>query len=109
MKTLNELKTQIALAKKQLEDAEAELFDFESKAENNVFESLEVALREVEEILEQRAYQDCQGAHNVGCDEYRQEFIVDGVIYKGTLTCEYNRHDKTYYYLEESEFTYEKV
>lgn len=109
MKTLNELKTQIAVVKKQLEDAEAELSEFESKAENNVFESLDIALCEVESALENKAFQDCQGAYNVGSDKYIQDFIVDGVVYRGTLTCEYNRHDKTYYYLEESEFTYEKV
>ncbi|EJO27457.1 hypothetical protein QWC_31731 [Achromobacter marplatensis] len=70
---------------------------------------MEDAEGEVEEMLRGRAHEDCEGSYNCGAEVYDQEFMVDGVKYVGTLKCEYNRHDKTYYYLEEAEFSVEKV
>lgn len=42
-------------------------------------------------------------------ETYEQEFIVSGVRYLGTLECEYNRHDKTYYYVEDAKFSYKEL
>lgn len=52
---------------------------------------------------------DCEGSHNCGLDEYRQEYIVDNIKYVGILNVEYNRHDKTYYYVEDSSYSSRKV
>ena len=38
-------------------------------------------------------------------DVYEQEFMVGDVVYVATLKCEYNRHDKRYYYLDGQEFS----
>jgi len=84
--------------------ANAALDDFDSAPEQNVFASLEAA-GVLEDRLRDRAFQDCEGAGNCGDDTYTQEFIVDGVHYIGTLTVEYNRHDKTYYFIEHAEFS----
>ena len=51
------------------------------------------------------AFEDCEGAGNCGMDKYTQEFIVGDMHYIATLTVEYNRHDKTYYYIDETDFT----
>lgn len=97
----------IAAAQANLDIAHKALSDFETKAENNVFESLESA-GNLEDVLRGRASEDCEGSYNCGADYYEQEFMVDGVVYVATLTVEYNRHDKTYYYVDGSEFSIAK-
>lgn len=103
--TKEELQLNIDAARAQLAEAETALAAFVAAPENNVFASVEEASDELEERLSGQARDDCQGAHNCGADEYTQEFIVDGVIYIATYRPEYNRHDKTYYYVEEAEFS----
>lgn len=107
--TIEQLKQNVETAKASLAEAEQALAAFESAPEQNVFASLDEAEGVLQERMEGFAFEDCQGAHNRGEDQYEQEFIVAGVHYLATLDCEYNRHDKTYYYLEESEFSYKKL
>ncbi len=99
------LQQSIDAARAQLAEAEAALAAFVAAPENNVFASLDEASAELEERLSGQAREDCEGAYNCGADEYSQEFIVDGVSYIATYRPEYNRHDKTYYYVEEAEFS----
>jgi hypothetical protein len=106
MSTREELTAAIAVAQAKLTEAKGALAAFEAKAENNVFETIEKAAYKVEAMLESRAHQDCEGSHNCGRDEYTQEFMVAGVKYIGTLKVEYNRHDKTYYYIDGTDFSY---
>jgi hypothetical protein len=82
---------------------------FERDPKNNVFESLAKAEYELEDVLRDRASADCEGSYNCGADEYRQGFFVDGVEYVAIASVEYNRHDKTYYYVEEFDFSIEAV
>ena len=63
MTTLEQLKQNITDAKSALNDAEAALIEYEEKAENNVYASLDDAA-ELEDVLRGLAFQDCQGAHN---------------------------------------------
>lgn len=63
----------------------------------------------MEDKLLGQAREDCEGAYNCGADHYDQEFMVGDVRYLGTLTVEYNRHDKTYYYIDGSNFSYKTV
>lgn len=106
MSTREELTAAISAAQAKLTDAKDLLAAFEALAENNVFESIDKALDKVESMLERRAFEDCQGAGNCGLPEYTQAFMVDGIKYIGTLKVEYNRHDKTYYYIDEQDFSY---
>jgi len=85
------------------------LEDFERDPKNNVFESLAKAEYELEDVLRDRASADCEGSYNCGAEEYRQGFFVDGVEHVAIASVEYNRHDKTYYYVEEFDFRIEKV
>lgn len=107
MTTKDELTAAVAAAKLSLQDAEATLRAFECSAENNVFSSMEDAEGSLEDVLRDRAHEDCEGSYNCGMGEYRQPFIVDGEYFVAVLKCEYNRHDKTYYYLEEASFSVE--
>lgn len=109
MTTRKELEDIIAQCKVNLELAEANLYKFDTLAENNVFESLEIAEGKLEDMLRKRAHEDCEGAYNQGDEEYTQEFIVNGVKYIAIATFEYNRHDKTYYYIDSSDFRIEKL
>jgi hypothetical protein len=107
--TREELVCAVNIAKSELCNAIDNLSVFDSKAENNIFLTIEDAINEIESKLEHMAYEDCEGAGNCGSELYTQEFIVDGKKYLATMTFEYNRHDKTYYYIEESNFTYEEI
>jgi hypothetical protein len=51
----------------------------------------------------------CEGSYCFGDDEYTQDFYVGDDLYRATLTVEYNRHDKTYYYVDGDEFKTEKL
>lgn len=109
MTTREQLEQNVADAKAALTSAENALAVFDAQPENNVFDTMDNAKWTLEEKLESWAFQDCEGAGNCGSPEYEQEFIVDGQHYKAILRVEYNRHDKTYYYVEESEFEVVKL
>ena len=104
--TIEELKAAVTAAQANVAVAQKALDDFEELAENNVFASLEAA-GALEDVLRGRAYQDCEGAGNCGAEEYHQDFMVEGKVYEATLTVEYNRHDKMYYYIDVSDFKIE--
>ena len=103
-----ELQNELNLAKQRVAEIEERIYAFDTAPENNVFASLEEASSVLEDRLTNQAFKDCEGAHNCGAEEYSQEFIVDGIHYIGTLKLEYNRHDKTYYYIDGSRWSVEK-
>jgi hypothetical protein len=82
---------------------------FDALPENNTFEDYDKACASIEGTLEHRARSDCEGSYNYGNDEYTQEFIVNGKHYLGKLEVEYNRHDKTYYYVDQTKFTVTEI
>jgi hypothetical protein len=101
-----DLVNRISIAKEALAHAEVTLHQFDAKPENNVYATLDDAVGYIEEELRDEASGDCEGSYNCGAPQYHRHFMVDGVEYIGTLTVEYNRHDKTYYYVEEASFTH---
>ena len=109
MTTKQEIEQEISAARSALAKAELALESFMAVAKNNVFDDLETAVGKIEAILYQRADEDCEGSHNCGDESYTQGFYVGDVEYVMTGTFEYNRHDKTYYYIESSEFEYKIV
>ena len=100
-----ELKAAIEAAKLDVAAAQKALDDFEQLAENNVYASMRDA-GILDEVLAGRAREDCEGSYNCGSPIYEQEFMVGSVVYVATLEVEY-RHDKTYYYIDSSEFKIE--
>lgn len=104
--SIEQLKQDVEAAKVALAAAEQALASFEASPDQNVFPSLDEAESVLEDRMRGWAFDDCQGAYNVGADVYEQEFIVDGLHYIAELKCEYNRHDKMYYYLDGAKFSY---
>lgn len=104
-----ELELDIQKAKQTLQDAKSALAAWDSMPENNRFYDLDDALGTIEDQLRDLAFADCQGAGNCGRPSYSKKFYVGDTLYRGTAEFEYNRHDKTYYYIEECTFTYEEV
>lgn len=101
-----ELELALQVAKESVREAQEALDTFNGMAENNVFDTLELALVSIEDKLMRQAESDCEGSYNCGQPTYSQEFIVGNTRYIGVLSCEYNRYDKTYYYIDGHEFTY---
>jgi hypothetical protein len=99
-------KTDVEFCSVRLKQAECNLEALESDIRNHVYESLEVAEFKLEGILCREANEACEGSYCWGEDSYSQDFIVDDKEYVATMTFEYNRHDKTYYYVDCSEFSY---
>lgn len=100
-----ELEAAVQQARIELHTAESALAEFMSYAENNVFATLDEASYKIEDRLMSMSADDCAGADNCGHPKYTQEFMVDGLVFVATLDCEYNRHDKTYYYLDYYKFS----
>lgn len=107
--TIKKLTLEINLIKKSLASAEQALENFKSLPENNVFDSLEDAEDTLEELLSSKAREDCEGSYCCGAEEYEQEFICQGEHYMATLSVEYNRLEKTYYYVDNTEFKVKKL
>jgi hypothetical protein len=93
MSDLKDIETRLSAALELVDSIKNERALWFGAVENNVFSSMEEAEGVVYARLKDEAYKDCEGT-------YTQEFIVNGVHYIGTLSVEYNRHDKTYYYIE---------
>ena len=106
--TREELESEVSRCEKALYTAKQKLEAFDDAIENYVFETLDDAADEIEYALRVKA-STASGKNCWGDDEYRRPFIVDGVKYVGILKCEYNRFDKTYYYLDSSSFSYKKL
>lgn len=96
---------------KMLTQAKSQLNAYDSLPENNVFATIEDALYELEDDMREEAAEDCEGAYNIGNDTYTRKFMLQGKpeVYEATLHVEYNRHDKTYYYIEESRIEYKQI
>lgn len=102
--TLEQLEANVKARRDELNAAILELESFKTAPEQNVFSSLEEAEGVLEERMRGWAHEDCEGSYNCGSPEYEQEFIVDGKHYKAFIEVEYNRHDKTYYYIDSVQF-----
>ncbi|ACV50232.1 hypothetical protein [Delftia phage PhiW-14] len=98
------LRLAVQTAQSALGKANVDLEHWLEDAKNNEYDSLDEAECEIEDALIAIARADCEGSHNVGLESYEQHFIVGGQLYKGVLYCEYNRHDKEYYYLDSRRF-----
>jgi len=104
----NTLINAVKAAQDNLNIAKNALAEFESKSENNVFDTMELAISTIEGKLESQACDDCEGSGNCGSETYTQEFMVEGIVYVGVLTVEYDRHDKQYYYVDGTDFNVKK-
>jgi hypothetical protein len=107
--TLETLAAAVRTAQRALATAERELAAFKAQPSQHVYDTLDDATSTLEDLMNDWAHEACEGSHCMGMDEYTQEFIVDGKHYIAKLECEYDRHDKTYYYVYGSTFSYSEV
>lgn len=104
----NEFLAAITAAKVALHQATQALYDFDSQIENNVFKSLNEAEGALTHRFELIADDAC-GSYRYGSNAYAQEFIVDGERYEARIEFDYNRHDKRWYYIDETRYSYKKL
>lgn len=64
---------------------------------------------EIEQIARDQAFDDCEGAHNCGNEEYEVILKTKEGHFSVSVEFEYSRHDKTYYYVEESEVNWDTL
>jgi hypothetical protein len=103
------LKNTISDLEQDLVSNKSELYRLERLPEYNKFANITIAGASIYDKLENEAHTDCRGSYNCGNPQYTQQFYVDDVLYVGILDVEYNRHDKQYYYIENTDFKVEKV
>lgn len=67
-----------------------------------VYETLEDAIEDVNDQHYTEAHEACEGSHCMGMDEYETFVYIkgEGKYYTLKTTFSYNRHDKTYYYID---------
>lgn len=106
---LKELKLIVAKASCDFDTARNNLRYFNETSINNVFADMDTARSFLEEELYDRASEDCVGSYCCGTDVYTQQFVVLNIMYTAQLSVEYGRHDKTYYYIDRSNFKIETV
>lgn len=99
------LEEAVSAAQCLLDRANFALWEFEHLPINNQFDDYDRACDWIENMLRNQASDDCEGSNVCGNPTYDQEFIVNGQHHVGTLTVEYDRHDKRYYYIDGTEFT----
>jgi hypothetical protein len=107
--TREQLVLSIKSAEQALKAAKTDLEAFDDAPEQNRFGSLEKAEEILTERLDERARDACEGAGKRGASAYKCRFTVGDVAYIGTVKIDYNRHDKTYYFVDEVSFSYEIV
>ncbi len=103
------LEASVAQTYKAYLNAKNCLDDYIKSTENNEYVSLNVASVVIENRIRGWAEEACEGSHCMGQDEYIQDFTVEGVPYRATMTFSYSRHDKTYYYIDEQNFKVEAL
>lgn len=98
----------IKSAEDKVDEAKAKLREYDARRENNTFDSLDSAERILTVRFRRIADDEC-GSYRLGDLEYTQQFMVDGELYEATIEIEYNRHDKRWYYVDESKYSYKKL
>ena len=96
-----EFRLKIAELEKEIEALESDVCNFQ-------FESHDDAEDSISSLLYTKAEDACEGSHNCGKDEYTQPYqlIGDTKVYTAKLSVNYNRHDKTYYYVDSATYSY---
>lgn len=104
-------KTKIAALQAEIGTITTKLEAIDSDIDNNVFASHNEAELRLTCRFEEVARQDCEGSHNCGAEEYAQRYRLtdNDTTFEAIVSFEYNRHDKTYYYIDGSSYSYEAV
>lgn len=75
------------------------------------FDNHEDARCRIQDVLCSKADDACEGSDCYGQSKYTQEYqLIDSdTVYLGKIEVEYDRHDKTYYFVDEVEYSYSEI
>lgn len=105
------INAEIATLRTKIAELETSMSVFDDQLENNQYESHESAERVIFNRYENIAGEACEGSYCCGASEYKQQYQISGnpAVFEATVSFEYNRHDKTYYYIDDSDYSYKEV
>jgi hypothetical protein len=109
MKTLAEINNEIVELKKNLESLQETKQILQLSREYNMYSNQNEAKNRVEGLLEDLANNDCEGSYTCGLAYYSCDYSANGKNFLCVATPEYNRHDKTYYYVDSIKFDHLEV
>lgn len=103
-----QLQTEIKYHQDIISTLENEIEKFDSLLENNQFDEHKMAEYAIRKRFSAIANEECEGAYNLGDDEYSQQYQIRGneQVFTATVTFEYGRHDKTYYYIDGTTYSF---
>ena len=98
----------IAEHHKAIAALEQSLIDFDSLIENNQYADHGGAEDSITDRFDGIARTQCEGAGNCGLPMFKQRYQIAGNpnTFEATVKFEYNRHDKTYYYIDGTDYSY---
>lgn len=87
------------------------LIDIDESIENNQYSTHEDARSTITNQIYAIAEAQCEGMRNCGNPDFTRLYKVTGVdgTFQATVAFQYNRHDKTYYYIDETHYSYIKI
>jgi len=102
---------ELEVLNKREQDLKILIEELEQASCNWVFETHEDAEDCIQNYYEDLASNACEGSYSYGNDEYNQCYtlVTSDVVYIGTLSVEYNRHDKQYYYIDGTDYSYKQA
>ena len=103
-----QLQTEIKYHQDIISTLENEIEKFDSLLDNNQFYDHKEAEYAIRGRFSEIANEECEGSYNCGDDEYHQQYQIRGndQIFTATVTFDYNRHDKTYYYVDGTSYSF---
>jgi hypothetical protein len=104
------LRYQIDTSEKSIAALKATIQDMKKDLCMHCYESHDTAEAAIHAKLDEEAHNDCEGSYNCGAECYFQEYTISGSpdIYVAKLSVEYNRHNRTYYFVEGTEYSFSK-
>lgn len=109
--TKDDMKAKIAIKQEEIAALEKCIEDFDSAIERNQYESHQIAEDFITERYSGIASEACEGSYCYGDEKYTQLYQIDGDtrIFEATVSFEYNRHDKQYYYVDGQDYSYKEL
>lgn len=103
-----QIAAEIYAHQKSIEVLEQSLMDIDSSMENNQYTDQKNAEYSITKRFEGIAQKQCEGAYNCGDEQFQQRYQITGNpnVFEATVKFEYNRHDKTYDYIEGTTYSY---
>lgn len=106
-----QIATEIATHHKAIAVLEQSLMDIDSMIENNQYTDQKNAEYSITEHFSGIAHEQCEGSGNCGEPLFKRRYQIAGNpnTFEATVEFEYNRHDKTYYYIDGTEYSYIQI